>query len=173
MSHLADIVFAIRALAKFDISQNDLYAAGTKAIAEALKDNQTLTELGISSNDMDLIYGVRRGEMSGIIALAGAIPTMGAMVKFDVSSNNLRAEGGKALGEALKDNQVLQELNVAGNMLIYKADANSEADTDMAGVIAISNAIPTMGAMTSLNISNNQLNAEGAKHIAAALPECK
>ena len=29
------------------------------------------------------------------------------------------------------------------------------------------------GAMTSLDISNNRLEAEGAKHIAAALPECK
>ena len=27
--------------------------------------------------------------------------------------------------------------------------------------------------MKSLNISNNRLKAEGAKHIAAALPECK
>ena len=41
------------------------------------------------------------------------------------------------------------------------------------GVIAISNAIPTMGAMTSLDISANDLRAEGAKHIAAAIAECK
>ena len=94
-------------------------------------------------------------------------------MKFDISDNDLRAEGGKALGEALKDNQVMQELNIASNMLIYKADAKSDADTDMSGVIAISDAIPTMGALTSLNISNNKIEAEGAKQIAAAVSECK
>ena len=41
------------------------------------------------------------------------------------------------------------------------------------GVIAITNAISTNGAMTSLNVSSNRLFAEGAKHIAAALPQCK
>ena len=92
------------------------------------------------------------------------------MVKFNASNNNLCAEGGKALGDALKGNQVLQELNIASNMLIYKAGT---ADTDMSGVMAISDAIPTMGAMTSLDVSSNNLRAEGAKHIAAALPECK
>ena len=68
-------------------------------------------------------------------------------MKFNISNNTLRAEGAKALGEALKGNKVLQELNIADNELIYKADAKSEADTDMAGVIAIGDAIPTMGAM--------------------------
>ena len=79
------------------------------------------------------------------------------MVKFNASNNNFRAEGGKALGDALKGNQVLQELNIASNMLIVKADAKSAADTDMSGVIAIGDAIPTMGALTSLNVSNNSI----------------
>ena len=41
------------------------------------------------------------------------------------------------------------------------------------GVIALAGVIPTMGAMTSLDVSNNDLWPEGAKHIAAALPACK
>jgi hypothetical protein len=42
----------------------------------------------------------------------------------------------------------------------------------MAGVIALADAIPDMGAMTSLNLSKNRLGVEGAKIIAAVLPEC-
>ena len=43
----------------------------------------------------------------------------------------------------------------------------------VAAVIAIATAIPTMGAMTTLDVSDNDLGSEGAKHIAAALPECE
>jgi hypothetical protein len=46
-------------------------------------------------------------------------------------------------------------------------------ESDMQGVIALANAIPDMGAMTSLNLANNFLQAEGAKHIAGALKVSK
>ena len=91
------------------------------------------------------------------------------MVKFDISDNCLCAEGGKALAEALKDNQVMTELNIASNYL----GEDMEDNPDMSGVIAIGNAIPTMRALSNLNISANNLQAEGAKHIAAAIPKCK
>ena len=88
------------------------------------------------------------------------------MVKIDISKNNLRADGAKALAEALKDNQVMKELNVADTNI-------AQSGFEMSGVIAIANTIPTMGALTSLNISNNKIEAEGAKQIAAAVSECK
>ena len=84
---------------------------------------------------------------------------------MDVSDNALCANGGKALAEAFKNNQILSELNVASNYL----GEDQEDNPDMSGVIAISDAIPTMGALTSLNVSNNNLRVEGAKHIAAAI----
>ena len=105
----------------------------------------------------------------------------GALVKFDVSSNVLCAEGGKAIAEALKNNQVMTDLNIASNYL----SEDSDDKPDMSGVIAISNAIPTMGALTSLNISSNSLGGyfdtrrewisdmSGVKALAAAIPECK
>ena len=40
------------------------------------------------------------------------------------------------------------------------------------GVIALANAIKNNRAMTSLDISANSLGAEGAKHIAVAIPKC-
>ena len=159
-----------RALAKFNISDNKLCGPGTKTLAGALKGNQIMTELNISRNGMGWDDWYNEGsDMSGVEALASAIPTMGALVKFDISDNNLRAEGGKALGEALKDNQIMQELNIASNELIHKADAKTTADIDMSGVIAISDAIPTMGALVKFDISNNLLGAEGVKALGEAL----
>ena len=92
-----------------------------------------------------------------------------ALVKLDISNNKIQAEGGKALAEALKNNQVMTELNISNN----KLEQNTKRDADLSGVIAIGDAIPTMGAMTSLDISANDLRAEGAKHITAAIAECK
>jgi hypothetical protein len=40
------------------------------------------------------------------------------------------------------------------------------------GIIALADAIPGMGAMTSLNLASNFLGGEGAKVIAACLPKC-
>ena len=73
------------------------------------------------------------------------------------------------MAEALKGNQTMTELNISSNAMDWDGSKRGE----MSGVIAIGNAIPTMGAMTSLNVSSNLLRAEGAKHIAAALPQCK
>jgi hypothetical protein len=105
---------------------------------------------------------------SGIIALANAIPDMRAMTTFAISSNDIRAGGGKALAAGLKGNQVITELNISSNTLSYDPGGNR----DTSGVIAIADAIPDMGALTKLDISENVLRAEGAKIIAAILPKC-
>ena len=40
------------------------------------------------------------------------------------------------------------------------------------GIIALANATPDMGAITSLSLASNGLGVEGAKIIAAVLPAC-
>jgi hypothetical protein len=80
----------------------------------------------------------------------------GAMTKFDISSNEILAEGGKALAAGLKGNQVITELNIAGNGLGQKISGGSYV-SDTSGVVAIANAIPDMRAMTSLNLAWNCL----------------
>ena len=96
-------VSAIRALAKFDISKNQLYAAGGKAIAEALTGNRVITELNIAGNalgkkDRD----DRTGDMSGVIAIVNAIPTMGALTSLNISSNRL-GQGTDERGFSISD----------------------------------------------------------------------
>jgi hypothetical protein len=90
---------------------------------------------------------------TGVTALATAIPDMGALLRFDISNNQIRAEGGKALAGALKGNQVITTLNIAGNHL----SANSSGKQDTSGVAALADAIPGMGALSSLNLSGNNL----------------
>jgi hypothetical protein len=78
---------------------------------------------------------------------------MRAMTHFDISKNDIRAEGGKALAEGLRGNQVIKELNFSGNNLGY----NSNLDTDTSGIIAIADVIPGMGAMSKLTFGDKQV----------------
>ena len=68
-----------------------------------------------------------------------------AMTKFDISSNDIRAEGGKALAAGLKGNQMITELNISSNGLGQIAPYQD----DTSGVIAIADAIKDMGPCSS------------------------
>ena len=74
---------------KFDISNNNLYSAGAKALVGALKGNQVMTELNISSNFLGYKDGSGKIDMSGVIAIGDAIPTMRALTSLNVSDNSL------------------------------------------------------------------------------------
>jgi hypothetical protein len=103
----------------------------------------------------------------GVIAIANAIPDMGALAMFDISENDLSAGGCKAIVGALKGNSTLTELNVAETYMTYGSDWG-----DMSAVIALADAIPDMGALTSLNLSLNNLDAydaSGAMIVAEAI----
>jgi Ran GTPase-activating protein (RanGAP) involved in mRNA processing and transport len=145
------------ALVKFNVSDNDLCAAGGKTLAEALKDNQIMTELNIASNYLGKKVAAAYGgvDMAGVIAISNAIPTMGALAKFNISDNKLCAPGTKTLAEALKGNQIMTELNISSNGI--GLDDWYNEGSDMPGVEPMASAIPTMGALTSLNMSNNML----------------
>ena len=113
-----------------------------------------------------------------LVVLGDALRTMGALVKFDVSKNRLCAPGARRIAEALNGHQVMTELNISGNRMGWN-EYKSEAP-DMSGVIAMSNAIRTMSALTRLDISKQVnkhgrggIGPEGATHIAAALLKCK
>jgi hypothetical protein len=107
------------------------------------------------------------GKPEGIIAIADAIPDMRALTKLDVSENNLHVDGGKALAAGIKGNQVITELNIAGNAL--GTESEYPHNSDMSGVTALADAIPDMGALTSLNLSSNTLCVGGAKIVADAI----
>jgi hypothetical protein len=162
---LAGAIRDMRALTRLDISNCSLAAEGGKALAAGLKGNQGLIKLNLAGNALGVLADRSDYDISGVIAIADAIPDMGALSVLSLKSNNLRAAGCKTLAKGLKGNQVITELNIADNNL-----ANS--GSDMSGVIALADAIPDMGAMTSLNLASNSLYDEGAKVVAASLPKC-
>jgi hypothetical protein len=143
------------AMTKFDISKCRLHAEGGKALAAGLKGNRVITELNIADNYLTS-FGK---DMSGIIALADAIPDMRALAKFDISNNSLCAAGAKALAEGLEGNQVMNELNLAGNN-IGKESEEFRAKADMSGIIALAGIISGMGALAKLDMSTNYIGAE-------------
>ena len=86
-------------------------------------------------------------------------------------NNRIGVEQAQKLVAVLKEHPTLKSL--CGN----KGD---ETELDMSGkeigadgAIMLVPEIVTNGALTSLNLAGNRLFAEGAKHVAAALPECR
>jgi hypothetical protein len=108
------------------------------------------------------------------------------MTKLDISKNGLRAEGGRALAVGLKGNQVMTELNIAGNQ--FTKNACGTAYDDMSGVAALTGAIKDMRALSTvilhkfplpiqeikakaeLDLSSKELGIFDAIVIAALLP---
>ena len=78
-------------------------------------------------------------------------------------------------------------MNISNNALVgekgtgkftektYDSDGDTDEEEeeimepDFSGVVAIADAIPAMGALTSLNLASNYLQAEGAKLVAEAI----
>jgi hypothetical protein len=110
------------------------------------------------------------------------------LTTIDISSNDIRAEGGKALAAGLQGNQVIIELNISDNDLGY----NSGGGADTSGIIAIADAVPDMRAlakfafsgddnsksvtmettMTVADFSGKGLGVSGATMLSAFLPKC-
>jgi hypothetical protein len=84
------------------------------------------------------------------------------MTKFDISSNDIRAEGGKALAAGLKGNKVIKELNISSN---YSLGKNSRYAADTSGFIAIADVLPGMGALSSANFLGNYIPVEQAQEL--------
>jgi hypothetical protein len=126
-----------------------------------------LTSLNISSSDLTGEYG---DEMSGdtelsaviryrttpdiyfagITALANAIPDMGALTSLNLAANNL---GQLVLPEGWSGPDGDGEYEDPDGEYHKQAPAGSKPE----GIIALANVIPDMGALTTLDISNNAI----------------
>jgi hypothetical protein len=143
------------ALTSLDISENDLWAEGTKLLAKALKSNQIMTALNISSNRMTSDGNGNLGDMSGVAALADAMPGMGASTKLIFGGDeDCSIEVGP--DEYKQFEPATLELGMA--------EVNfSNKNLGITGAIIISAWLihKDNGALTSLNISDNNLTNYG------------
>jgi hypothetical protein len=95
----------------------------------------------------------------------------GEISSANLLSNNIGIEQAHTLASILKEHPTLKSL--CGNQ-------GDETELDMSGkkigkegAIMLAPEIVNNGAMTSLNLASNSINAEGAKHIAGALKVSK
>jgi hypothetical protein len=124
-----------------------------EALAGVLKANSVLTKLDISSN-YDPFSSSRSIDGVGFAqALAVGLIDNGALLVLSLKSNNLHADGGKALAKGLKGNTVITQLDISSNAL----GLDSNYHEGMSGVIALADAIPGMRAMTGLDLSSNNI----------------
>jgi hypothetical protein len=180
------------ALLLLNLASNNICAEGTKLLAAALKGNQIMTKLNISSNVMTF-GGTFWGDMSGIIPLADVISDMRAMTSLHVGQNNIpekemkeiivdamNKESMKMLCEVPIKDKTLTELDVSGLSL------GSE------GALVVAEYLRDNGAMTSINLANNNIgaivmsdgwkydqttneywkNVDGTEQVSKYLPEC-
>jgi hypothetical protein len=123
-----------------------------------------MTSLNISSNGTTF-DGKKHGDVSGVAALADVIPGMGALYKLILKDNKLAtAEAGDALGEALKGNAVLKELDISGNYWDYTAYGHDKGDGP-GFAKGISKGLSGNEALIKLDISNNHIGAEQERHL--------
>jgi Ran GTPase-activating protein (RanGAP) involved in mRNA processing and transport len=98
---LANAIPDMGAMTKLDISYNNLYLAGCKALTEALSGNKTLVELAVAGNKLGMNWGASSDnpDLSGVIALANVVPGMQVL---NLSSNALGSSGITALCAAIR-----------------------------------------------------------------------
>jgi hypothetical protein len=110
------------------------------------------------------------GKPEGIIAIANAIPDIGAMTSLDVSSNNLGTLVLPVGWEADKSASSWDK-----RKWIYKHTDGREQKDDPSkpeGIIAIANAMPDMGALSTLVMRENNIHgAEAGKAFADMLAQ--
>ena len=170
-SALADAVPTMGALLTFNISDNDLCAAGGKVLAEALKGHPSMTELNIASNSLGQKSATEYAEedMSGIVAIGNAIPTMGAIVKVHMSQNKmLTEEAGKAMAEALAANSPLKELDLSSNNWEHYEDEWQGDGPEFANELVVGVGAAN-GALTAVNVLSNDIRAEQANELIALM----
>jgi hypothetical protein len=151
---LANTIPNMRALSSVNLLKNKIGIDPAEALVSMLNEHPTLKSLcGNKGNETELNLSGKMNGSEDAIMLGAEVAGNGALSKFDISFNDIRAEGGKALAAGLQGNQVITELNISGNILGYSFDE----DADTSGIIAIADAIPDMEALTTLDISSSSI----------------
>jgi hypothetical protein len=88
---------------------------------------------------------------------------MGALTSLNMSANGLKgAEAGKALGDAIATNTSLKELDISGSEY-------DDQTCDVEFVQTFSVGLRDNGAMTSLNLSSNELTGLNGKDMSGSI----
>jgi Ran GTPase-activating protein (RanGAP) involved in mRNA processing and transport len=179
---LCTIPFKDKTITELDLSGKNLGTEGALVVAEYLDGNGALTLLDLSSNRIGGYfqyyhtsttggYGDYTVTPEGPKAIADAIKDMGALSVANIMGNHIGKEMLSKLQEIMRSKPSL--ISLCGI-----ADDATEADLSGLGMnaddaVILASELPDKRAMTSLNLSNNRLGAEGAMHIAKGIKVSK
>ena len=164
---LAPEIVANGSLTSLNVSKNEMLGAEAgKAFATAIAANTVLKELDLSGHpETDELYARPNIDVAFAKEFAVGLGGNGALTSLDISNNRL--------GELVLPSGWTEDRHLFGSYdKGYKhTDGRRQKDHPgkPEGVIAIANAILTMGALTTLDLSSNDIGPEGAKHIAEAV----
>ena len=86
-------------MATVNVMGNNIGKEQLSKLQEMMQAHPTLVSLcGIAENATEVNLSGLQMNADDAVVLADELPTKGALVKFDISKNDLRAEGGKAPG---------------------------------------------------------------------------
>ena len=109
-----------------------------KLLCEVPIKDKSLAELDVSSKSLGI---------EGALVVAEYLRDNGALLHFDISGNHIREEGTQALAAALNGNTTMTLLNISSNNMTYNGKTEGGK---MAGIIALSDAIKDMRALSKL-----------------------
>ncbi|XP_071894526.1 leucine-rich repeat-containing protein 74A isoform X4 [Anas platyrhynchos] len=139
-----------------ELEDNGILAEGAIYMAEMLRENCSLQELGnYQVKKLDLSHN-EFSEKGGQL-LGQMLANNTALEILDLSWNHLKRKGTVALGTGLRGNGALKILNLSWNSIGNE------------GAQALGEALKVNSTLVHLDISNNQINNEGAKKLCRGL----
>jgi hypothetical protein len=154
---LASAIKNMGAISSVNLLKNAILVEQAQELVKIMQSKEKLITLcGLSKEGTKLNFSGQGLGPGDAVLIANDISDMGTLTSLDISKNKLYAEGTTLLAEALKSNQIMTALNISSNHMTYDHYAVKQYG-DMSGVVALTDVIPDMGALTSLDISGNML----------------
>jgi len=156
-----------------NVSHNIFTDLGATVITEFVLNSKIITELNISNTNIS------------IKPFAENLLGNFSLLKLDISNNGITDNEAKVIGIVVKDNNILQELNISygklsavgalyiaeglcKNVSLLKLDVSANKLLDD-GAIAICNSLKNNSTLQELNISFNKITNRGANEIAKVI----
>ena len=154
-----------RALGSVNLLQNGIGAERAQHLATIVTGHAPFTSLcGNKGNETALDMSGENLGADGAIMLAPEIVANEALTSLRMSECAIATrEAGEALGRALAKHSALKELDLSG-------DGYWSVGVEAVGFAkGLADGVTINGALTSLNLANNEIGAKGAKYVAEAV----
>jgi hypothetical protein len=161
---LTDVIPGMRAISSINLLKNQIPVEQAQELVKIMRAKEKLVTLcGLRKEETELDLSGQPGQTclgaGDAVLIANDIHDMGVLTSLNLSSNFLTGIDGDDMSGNMLNPPVHDVIRYTKPIICYP----------FTGVTALANAIPDMRALTSLNLSSNDLEAEGAKVVAEAI----